>query len=357
MATDPTLPTTKVAATKAPATDADTSAEMRASRAAAPPPRTFFGKLRVWLKGAFVDNAALKLVALVLSLTVFVLVHSERDRSIVAYVGLGYTMPEDRVLVSRRLDQVRVTIEGSARRIRRFDEREMGRIPVDLTQETDGEYVFDPSTVDLPEGLKLISISPSSMTLDFEPRIDKTVPVRIATVGRPARGYRVDRVETQPPQVAITGAEGVVNGIEQVRTREVSLDGRTESFRVSVALATPRSTVDFVDTKVVQAQVTITPDREQTTLEDVPVTVVAGTGLAPDQVKNFKVEPATVDLVVSGPVLALDAVDAGAIHVQVMAYPSDLTAVGPRHASITVTGLPAGASAEVTPSEVSLTAP
>lgn len=343
--------------TKLPATtEADTSAEPQKPRPAKPQPRTFLSKLRVWLKGAFVDNAALKLVALVLSLTVFVLVHSERDRSIVAYVGVSYTMPEDRVLVSRRVDQVRVTIEGSQRRIRRFDEREMGRIHVDLTQEQDGEYVFDPEDIDLPEDLELLSISPSSMTLDFQPRDDKTVPVRVATTGRPARGYRVEGVHTEPARVAITGAESVVQGIENVRTREVVLDGRTESFRVTVPVVAPRSTVDFVDTKMVQAVVTITPDLEQTTLADIPITV-AGQGLSADQMASFAISPDTVDLMISGPVLALDAIDADAISVEVTAHPSDLAAGESRQATVTVSGLPSGATVKASPSEVTLTPP
>jgi hypothetical protein len=95
-----------------------------------PPPER--GAIRRWLQSAMFDNVGLKFLSIVLAVTVFLLVNTDKDREIAARVGVSYTLPEDKVLVSDRIDEVRVTIKGAWRRLRKFDEREVDRINLDL---------------------------------------------------------------------------------------------------------------------------------------------------------------------------------------------------------------------------------
>ena len=48
----------------------------------------------------FVDELPLKVLSMVLAVTLFVLVRSDKDATSGAYVKVIYTLPEDRVLVS-----------------------------------------------------------------------------------------------------------------------------------------------------------------------------------------------------------------------------------------------------------------
>ena len=75
--------------------------------------------VRTWLRGALLDHLAIKALALVLTLTVFLLVGSDEDREIPARIGVSYVLPEGKVLApeSERVDEVRVTIKGPWRRI------------------------------------------------------------------------------------------------------------------------------------------------------------------------------------------------------------------------------------------------
>jgi diadenylate cyclase len=57
---------------------------------------------------------ALKFVALVLSITLFILVNTDKDITINVSVGVSYVMPEDRVLVSRPVDEVAGRGPGAA---------------------------------------------------------------------------------------------------------------------------------------------------------------------------------------------------------------------------------------------------
>src|SRR5689334_17706877 len=101
-----------------------------------------------WLHGALFENVGLKALSLILAITVFLLVNTDRDREITARVGVAYTLPDDRVLVSERLDEVRVTIKGRWQRLRKFDERSLDRITLDLRRQPSGDV---PITADMLE--------------------------------------------------------------------------------------------------------------------------------------------------------------------------------------------------------------
>src|ERR1044071_512869 len=100
------------------------------------------GNLRRWIHSALFDNVGLKFLSMVLAVTVFLLVNTDKDREITARVGVSYTLPEDRVLVSGRVDEVRVTLKGSWRRLRKFDERQVDRINLDLRRVSTGEIAI-----------------------------------------------------------------------------------------------------------------------------------------------------------------------------------------------------------------------
>ena len=62
------------------------------------------GALRRWVRSALFDNVGLKFLSMVLAVTVFLLVNTDKDREITAHVGVSYMLPEDKVLVSDRID-------------------------------------------------------------------------------------------------------------------------------------------------------------------------------------------------------------------------------------------------------------
>jgi len=201
-----------------------------------------------FLRGAFFENLGLKFVALVLALTVFILVHSDEDAVAGAYVSISYTPPKDRVLVSERFDQVRVTVKGSWRRVKRFDEHAVDPIRIDLRKLRTGELIFRSDMFRLPPGLEVQSIDPATMPLRFEARASKHVPIVAATRGEPARGYGVAtmsalrvKCDSECDTVEIEGAESAVDQTTEVRTEEVPLVGRSASFGVEVGLAPPRA--------------------------------------------------------------------------------------------------------------------
>ena len=78
---------------------------------------------RPFLVRALLDELPLKIVSLVIAVTLFVIVRSDKDAATGAYVKVVYTLPQDRVLVSDPVGEVRVGVRGPWTRLQRFDER------------------------------------------------------------------------------------------------------------------------------------------------------------------------------------------------------------------------------------------
>ncbi|RMH40496.1 MAG: hypothetical protein D6689_13690 [Deltaproteobacteria bacterium] len=313
------------------------------------------------MRGALLENLGLKFIAFVLALTVFILVHSDEDAVAGAYVAISYTLPEDQVLVSDRLDQVRITVKGSWRRIKRFDERELEPVRIDLRRFKNGDLIFRSDMFRLPPGLTIVSIDPPTMPVRFEPRTTKRVPIAVATRGDPARGYGVARLEARVvpcdrecDTVEVTGAASYVARTDRVFTEEVSLVGRRESFTDEVGLAPPGPFVDVVGQPRVQVTVEIAEALSARELPAVPVRLRPGPDLRTAELSAFRVEPAAVKIVLRGAARAIEQVADDQVVPFVDVLGDDDIAGRRRRATVIVEGLPPGVAVEIDPRTVTL---
>ena len=304
--------------------------------------------VQAWLRAALFEHLPVKALALLLTLTVFLLVGSDEDREIAARIGVSYVLPPGKVLVSERIDEVKVTIKGPWRRIKRFDEREIDRITLDLSRVVAGEVPIPPEAVHLPAGLTLTSITPRAVRVAFENRVDKLVDVAPALTGRPVHGFTIaaEGARPEPAQVTVRGAEGVIAALQQVRTQEITLAERKQSFVAEVALLPPDGVdVDWKGPVVVS--VPITEQLVTRTVAGVPVTLV-GEGDA----GRWRAEPAEVTVELTGGVLAVERAIADGVHVKAAVTPE----VAGRGGVVRVVAgdLPPGVGVALRPAEVRL---
>lgn len=307
--------------------------------------------LRHHLREAFLGNLGLKFLSLVLALTVFLLVNTDRDREISARVGVSYTLPADRVLVSERIGEARVTVRGPWRRLRRFDEREIDRIDLDLRSTHDGEIAITPDMVRVPSGLTVTSITPRTLRVAFEKRVEKSVEITPVIAGRPLHGYEVKPpFKVDPVMVKAGGAEGIIKALTTLRTREIRVDGRKEDFTVETQLVPPDG-VDIDLTGPVSVTVPIGVQLETKRLGKVAVRIVGPDGA---EVTGAVADPPAVDVVLNGPVAAVeDAVASGIV--PTVKLGGDATRR--RTVEVQVAGkLPPGVGIELVPEKVEIAA-
>ncbi|HEY0475920.1 MAG TPA: CdaR family protein [Kofleriaceae bacterium] len=306
-----------------------------------PPPDR--GVVRRWLRSAMFDNLGLKFLSMVLAVTVFLLVNTDKDREITVRVGVSYTLPEDKVLVSDRVDDVRVTIKGSWRRLRKFDPREVDRINLDLRRATSGEIAIATDMIHLPSGVAITSISPRYIHVAFDKRVDKLVEVTPSLTGRPQHGYVVEEVKPLRPTVRLRGAEGTLAALSTVRTHEISLEGRTESF-VAETDVLPPDGIEVVSNKRISVQIRVDEELVARKIPGVPV-AVRGDG----DPSRWTVTPAQVDVTLTGALLGVE--KARSSLVPLVKMPPDLK---PREVEITIEGLPPGIGVKVSPEHAKL---
>ncbi|MDQ3370445.1 MAG: CdaR family protein, partial [Myxococcota bacterium] len=306
----------------------------------APPER---GVVRRFLHGALFENVGLKFLSMVLAVTVFLLVNTDKDREITVRVGVRYEYPADKVLVSEQLDEVRVTIKGPWRRLREFDERELGRIRLDLASAPTGEVAITSDMVSLPPGLSVTSISPRSVRVAFDKRVEKTVEVNPAVTGRPQHGYVVAEIKAVPPTIKVRGGERLLAALSAIRTSEVSLEGRTETFETLAELAPPDG-VSVDPTLRVAVNIRI---EEELVTRKAPSLIVTlqGEGVDPNR---WTITPPQVEVVLTGTLLAVEKARS-AIAAYVKVSPAERTT---REVQVGLDGLPPGVGVRISPERV-----
>jgi YbbR domain-containing protein len=304
---------------------------------------------RPLLVRALIDEAPLKLVSLVIAVTLFVIVRTDKDAATGAYVKVIYNLPEDRVLVSEPVAEVRVGVRGPWTRLQRFDEREVEPIRVDLTRKTDPVFRFDESMVKLPVGLHVASISPSDVKLEWEPRVTRDVRVQPLLEGDPAPGYHVARVVAAPDTVSVDGAQRAVEAMTRAPTRPLRIVGAKATVRAEVPLdAAPRH-ARFLDATTVTVEADIEPAMAERVFDAVPIRVIGLSRL------EGVAEPPEGRLILRGPADLIQQVSTDTVSLRVDGQLIDLRPPAKYLRSVTVSGLPAGVAAEVQPDSVTVT--
>jgi YbbR domain-containing protein len=306
-----------------------------------PPPER--GAVRRWLRGALLDNLGLKFLSMVLAVTVFLLVNTDKDREMTVQVGVSYTLPEDKVLVSDRIDDVRVTLKGSWRRLRKIDPREINRVNLDLRHTTSDAIAISNDQIHLPSGVAITSISPRYVRVAFDKRVDKVVEVVAAVAGRPEHGYVVDEVKPLPATIKLRGGERMLAQTTQARTREISLEGHTDSF-VAETEVVPPDGVEVIGNPRISVQIRL--DEELVTRK-LPGLIVAIRG--DGDPARWTVTPAQVDVTLTGALLAVE--QARTTLIPVVKLGPDAKS---REVEITVEGVPAGIGVKVSPEHARL---
>ena len=130
----------------------------------------------------------------------------------------------------------------------------------------------------------------------------RNVVVKVITTGQPATGYRLTNVSVFPPNVTVfSNNPQLVEGLPGfVETSPLDITGVRDDVEVRLALNLPNG-VSVVGDQTVAVQVGVAAIEDSVTLSGVSIEVI---GLPPGML--VELSPATIDVIVSGPVLLLD---------------------------------------------------
>ena len=174
------------------------------------------------------SNLPLKLLALVLSVVLFAVVHSDVDAQRSIYVDVVALLPppeSGRMLISEVPAQVRVTLRGSRSKLSELSRDSLGPLQLDLRDGRGGYHQISPAQLGVGSAVRVNEITPSMLTLTWADAAEKRVSVQAELSGTLEKGHRLGPVEVSPAFVTLRGPEQVLAQITTVSTDEVSLFG------------------------------------------------------------------------------------------------------------------------------------
>ncbi|HYH86961.1 MAG TPA: CdaR family protein [Pyrinomonadaceae bacterium] len=244
------------------------------------------GVARSWLRALFFEDWTLKLLALLITLGLWYAVTTTSAPATIRLRGvqLDFILPENVEIGNEPLDEIDVTLEGSQGKLAEINARSLVA-RADLFSLKPGDRVARLSDknvkMDLPEGVRIVEITPRSITLHLETVVEREVPVEARFEGELPEGFKRLGVEVTPASVRVRGPESHVRAVEKAFTETISLAGQRESITL------PQIAVDIPDHKVaphepnVSVRVEIAEEQSERRFTDVPVRSAAGGNVAP----------------------------------------------------------------------------
>jgi YbbR domain-containing protein len=309
-----------------------------------PPPET--GTVRRWLHGALFNNVGLKFLSMVLAITVFLLVNTDRDREMSARVRVSYSLPDGMSLESDQVEEVRVILKGSWRKLRALDETKIDPISLDLRHAPSGDIAITADMIHLPAGLTIESITPRTVHVAFDRSIEKVVEIAPQVQGSTQHGYAVAEMKAVPATIKVRGAERTLGALLSVQTLKISVENRAESF-VAETEAVPPKGVELVGAPQVLVHVTV---EEELVSRKLPGLVVGVRGDNVDPAK-WAVSPPQIEVTLTGALLEVEKTKAALVPV-VKLSASDTK---PREVEVTVEGVSPGIGVKLSPERVKVT--
>jgi hypothetical protein len=245
------------------------------------------GAARRWLRALFLEDWTLKALALLITLGLWFAVTTQRAPAVKRLhdVPLEFLLPEGVDIGNDPVDKVDVTLEGSQDKLAVLTARDLvaqvdvtGLLPGDRNPRLSDKNV----SMELPEGVRIVVISPRSLTLRLEPVVEREVPVEARFEGVPPEGFALGAVAVEPGRVRVRGPESHVGAVERAFTEAISLAGRREP------LALPQVAVEIPDHKVMPVEATVAVRVEigeaqaERRITNVPVRGEAGGRVSPD---------------------------------------------------------------------------
>lgn len=133
-------------------------------------------------------------------------------------------VPSDLQLKRASAEEVDVQVSGRRGLVSSLDPQQvraflnLGRIGAG-----EHEFVLKPGNIVLPPGLEVERITPSSITVEMERILEKTVHVKPELVGPPPDGFEVDTVRVKPEAVRLRGPAPLLEDLTSLKTAPVVL--------------------------------------------------------------------------------------------------------------------------------------
>jgi YbbR domain-containing protein len=241
-------------------------------------------------------HIGLKIVSIALAALLWLIVSGEQIVERALRVPLEFTnLPAQLELVGEPPNVADVRVRGSSGALSRIAAGELVAV-VDLRTGRPGQRLFHltPGDVRVPFGIEVVQITPSNISMRFEPSAKKIVPVVPGVEGDPAPGYVVGTVTADPATVEVVGPASALAGLTEAITEPVALAGADKTVTETVTVGSPDPLVRLSEPGTARVTVNITAAPVEWDVADVAVQIRNAT-------RPVQVTPRQVAVRVRGP--------------------------------------------------------
>lgn len=215
-----------------------------------------------WLRRIFVEDWSLKLLALAITLGIWFVVTGQRTPIKRQFRGvqLNFNVPTGIEIGNNPAEEVAITLSGPRSDLERINARDLVA-NVDVTDRKPGQRVIQltpgHTQIDLPNGVRLEAIEPTSVSLKLEPLAARELQVEPRIEGTLPNEFELGQVIVTPDRVKVSGPASHVFAQQKVPTETISIEGRRESFDVpETAIYIADQKVDALETVNVHIEIT-----------------------------------------------------------------------------------------------------
>ncbi len=218
--------------------------------------------MKIFLRNLIFKNWGLKLFSLLLALILWIAlippekIFSEKTLTISLET---HNLPQDMELVKKPPATIDVTIRAPDRYIDQITATnvvaELNLQNASLFQE---DYTLNESMISMPPGVRatVIRFTPNTVNLKLEKSVQVMLDVEPDIIGDPIEGLEVDKIEVDPVQVSIRGAESKVREDYKVRTSPIDISTLMQTTELEADLILPSPDLRFA-TSLTKVKVTI----------------------------------------------------------------------------------------------------
>jgi YbbR domain-containing protein len=259
-------------------------------------------------------NIGLKFLSICIAALLWLIVAGDRvvERSLRVPV-VYQNLPAGLEIVGDPLETVEVRVRGSSGTLGRLAPPDTTAV-IDLRSARPGRRLFHltPGQVNVPYGVEVVQVAPATLPIEFENSAVRILQVRPSVEGRPATGYEVLSVTSDPATVEVVGPESSLRGLDEAMTEPISVADERRPLREVVTVGVADPTVRLRTPTTATVTVQIGPGASRRTLTDLPVAI----SNADDGVRVRLLTP-TVAVGVKGTEEAIKRLSPEAVQVQV----------------------------------------
>lgn len=242
------------------------------------------------------NNLVAKVFSVILAIALWRLVKSEENITMQFNAQIHIKHAEDIFLVDQNPQRVNVTLVGRRNTMQELKNKGIA-ISFDLANKNTTQTIQLPITrdkVDAPPEVFVKSIEPDSVEVKINKGIRKSLTINVKQYGTPSIEYTLKGAFVTPSVVEVFGPESILNEINSIETKPVSIDKMDRSFTQRVELEPVYPAMSKLP--VVEVFVQIVKALKTQEFSTIKLDILK----SPRQTGSISLKPQEVNLVVEG---------------------------------------------------------